>query len=80
MNHPIIGYIRFLNLPPDLCVLLHINLRSRQPRRQLIPANHNRRVRLKEAIDILERPVGSLGVEEVGYGDEGKAYAGLWTC
>lgn len=70
MNHPIIRSIPLLNLPPNLRILLHINLRPRQPRRQLIPANNNRRVRLEEAIDVFEGAVGSFGVEEVGYRDE----------
>lgn len=77
MNHPIIRSIPLLNLPPNRLVLLHIDLRSRQPRRQVIPANHNRRVRLEEAIDVFERAIRGFGVEEVGYWDEGEADAGL---
>jgi hypothetical protein len=77
MNHPIIRPIPFLNLPPNRLILFHINPRSRQPRRQLIPADNDRRVRLEEPIDVFERAVGGFGVEEVGYWDEGEADAGL---
>lgn len=77
MDHPLIRPIPLLNLPPNRLILLHINLRSRQPRRQLVPANNNRRVRLEEPIDVFERAVGGFGVEEVGYRDEGEADAGL---
>lgn len=77
LNDPIIRPIPFLNLPPNRLILLHINPRSRQLRRQLIPANHNRRVRLEESIDVFESAVGGFGVEEVGYWDEGEADAGL---
>jgi hypothetical protein len=78
MNHPIIRPITLLNLPPNLRILLHIDLRSRQLCRQLISTNDNRRVRLEEAVDIFEGAVGSFGIEEVGYRDEGEADAGLF--
>lgn len=78
MDHPIIRPISLLNLPPDLCILLYINLRPRQPRRQLVPANNDRWVRLEEAIDIFERAVGSFRIEQVSDGDKGEADASLW--
>ena len=78
MNHGIVRPVPFLNLPPDLRVLFYVNLRSRQPRRQLIPANDDRRVRLEETVDVFEAAVGGFRVEEVGHWDEGEADACLW--
>ena len=79
MNHGIVRPIPFLNLPPDLRVLFYVNLRSRQPRRQLIPANNNRWIRLEEAIDIFKRAVRSLRIKQVSDRDEGEADACLWA-
>jgi hypothetical protein len=67
----------FLNMPPNLGILVSINLRSGQLRRQLISADNNRRVSLEEAIDIFQRAVGSLWIEEIGDRDECEADAGL---
>jgi hypothetical protein len=66
-----------LNLPPNLSILISINLRSGQLRRQLVPANNDWRVSLEEAIDIFQRAIGGLWVEEIGDRDEREAYAGL---
>ena len=76
---PLIRSITFLNLPPNLLILLYISLWSRQFCGQLIPANHNRWIRLEEAIDILQSTIGGFGVEEVGDWDEGEADACLWV-
>ena len=69
--------VSLLNLSPDLRILVSINLRSGQLRRQLIPANDDWRVGLEEAINVFESPVGGFGVEEVGDRDERKANTGL---
>jgi hypothetical protein len=67
----------FLDLPPNLSILVSINLRSGQLRCQLVAANNDWRVGFKEAIDIFQRAVGSLWIEEIGDRDEREAYAGL---
>jgi hypothetical protein len=69
-----------LNLPPNLGILVSINLRSGQLRRQLIPANNDWRVSLEEAINIFQRAIGSFWVEEIGDRDKSEAYAGLRNC
>jgi hypothetical protein len=69
--------ISFLNLPPNLRILVSIDLRPCQLSCQLIPANNDGRIRLKEAIDVFESSIGGLGVEEVGNRNEGEADAGL---
>lgn len=65
--------IFLLALPENLLVLLDVHLRPGQLRRQAVAADDDRRLRLEEAVDVLERAVGRLGVEEVGDGDEGEA-------
>jgi hypothetical protein len=66
-----------LNLPPNLSILIRINLRSGQLRRQLIPANDDWRVSFEEAIDVFKSTIGCLWVEEVGDRDKSEADAGL---
>lgn len=69
--------IFLLALPENLLVLLDVHLRPGQLRRQAVAADDDRRLRLEEAVDVLERAVGRLGVEEVGDGDEGEADGSL---
>jgi hypothetical protein len=76
MDH-LIRSVSLLNLPPNLRILIGINLRSGQLRRQLVPADDDWRVCLEEAVDVFESSIGSLRVEEVGDGNEGEADAGL---
>jgi hypothetical protein len=75
-NHPTLFLFPLhlgLSPPPNLIVHLSIHPRSRQLRRQLVPADDEGRVGFEEPVDVFEAAVGGFGVEEVGYWDEGEA-------
>ena len=82
-NHPTLLLIPifplhlYISPPPNLIIHLSINQRSRQLRRQFIPADDEGRVGFEEPIDVFEAAVGGFRVEEVGYWDEGEADHGL---
>ena len=82
-NHPTLLLIPifplhlYISPPPNLIIHLSINQRSRQLRRQFIPADDEGRIGFEEAIDVFEAAIGGFRIEEVGYGDEGEADYGL---
>ena len=85
-NHPTLLPISLFPLhlhlppPPNLIIHLSIHRRSRQLRRQFIPADDEGRVCFEETVYVFEAAVGGFRVEEVGYWDEGEADYGLKPC